>query len=109
MIKQLPATFFIIFCCMQVSAQRKMIRLDTTCSYNGQHREITDTLKNKTATITEVAGRVVLIIDEKKYFACNLPKMADKQKILVSGYVLQVLPYERLIGAPLKLTKASIR
>lgn len=85
---------------------KKAIKLKSDCFWENKKRKVIDTLINKTALISREKENYILMIDKKKYFACNLPDKLKGNKIIISGLVYQGLATEKLIGTPLKLTKA---
>lgn len=91
-------------------AQRKQpvqIKLEKHCDFDAQNRKRVGRLVNKIATVTREGSYIILLINEDKYMACNLPLTIKQKRIRVSGNVLETFQTERLIATPFKLTKAT--
>lgn len=91
------------------SRNKSKIKLDKTCFFDTQNRKIVDSLSNKIATVKRQFNYIILIIDNKKYFTCNIPFTIKQKQICVTGYILETFETEKVIATPLKITKATTR
>jgi|SRR5690348_8935997 len=92
--------------CLAQSHFKNKIQLQSSCFWEQKPRKIVDTLKKQIAFIVKKNNIQLLVINNKKYFACNLPETISSSKILITGYVLQTLQTEKVIATPLKLISA---
>lgn len=92
-------------CYSQKNLYKTPIKLDKKCFYD-QKRSVTDSIKNVEGVLSFENDFYVLTVKDRKYIVCNLPKGINNKTILVSGYILQIMPNERLMGTPLRLSKA---
>ncbi len=99
--------FFILSngCYSQKNLYKNPIKLDKKCFYD-QKRSVTDSIKNVEGVLSIENDFYVLVVKDRKYIVCNLPKGIKNKTLLVSGYILQIMPNERLMGTPLRLSKA---
>ncbi len=101
--------FFINTNCICQKRNKSKIKLDKTCFFDTQNRKIVDSLSNKIATVKRQFNYIILIINNKKYFTCNIPFTIKQKQICVTGYILETFDTEKVIATPLKITKATIR
>jgi len=100
----------IVFCSHYPFAQKrykKCIKLEKNCAF--QNRKVTDSFKNQVAYLSFQNDIYILTFKDQKYIVCNLPAGLTSKTLKVSGKVLEILPTERLMGTPLRLTKACSR
>jgi hypothetical protein len=99
----------ILFSCSGFAQQayKKVVKLGKHCSY--QNRNVVNSLKNKIAILSRQDEFYILTVKGQKYMPCNLPADIKSGTIMISGFILQIFPNERLMATPLKLTKASLR
>ena len=93
--------------CFGQHAYKKPVKLGKACTY--QNRKAVNTLKNKVALLSTENDLYILTINDKRYIPCNLPAGIKSKSIMISGSILQIFPNERLMGTPLRLSKASVK
>jgi hypothetical protein len=108
--KTITSITFLLLLSSSANAQKrsKAIKLINSCYWEDNKRDVSDSLKNVTAIVTEIAGNIYLTINGNKYAACNLPANLKAKKLVISGIVFAPLPTERLAAMPLKITSAKI-
>lgn len=89
------------------SRNTSQIKLDKTCFFDNQNRKTIDSLTNKIAKVTRKFNYIILVIDDKKYLACNIPLTIKQKQIRVTGYILQTFETEKVIATPLKIINAT--
>jgi hypothetical protein len=82
------------------------IALSQDCYWDTKARKVVDSLTNDTAVVSLQSGITILAVGDMKYAPCNFPPGFVGKQVVVSGYVLQIMDYERMIATPFKLTKA---
>ncbi len=85
----------------------KAIKLQQKCFY--ENRNVTNSIKDAEAELTVQNNFYVLKVKDRKYIPCNLPAGIKHQSIIISGEILQIMPNERLMGTPLRLSSAYIK
>ncbi len=106
-IKHFLFIIFILFCAGCSFSQQgynKNITLEKTCTF--KDRKVVDSFKNQIGDLSWQNDIYIITIKDRRFIACNLPAGIQNKLIMVSGNVLEILPTERLMGTPLRVTKA---
>ena len=103
------ATFSLISGTTGFAQTKRFIRLDSQgCIEQLKRRKIIDSFSDKLATVFKnEQGYQLLIISKVKFIPCNLPKLPNGTKLIVSGYVLMTFNYEKVIATPIVLRNAK--
>ena len=98
---------FIVLSASCTSSQQSFknpIALETSCHF--KNRKVVDTFKDQIAELSFQNELYIITFNDRKFIACNLPAGIESKSILISGDILEIYPTERLMGSPLRVTKA---
>lgn len=71
-----------------------------------EDREVTQEVTDEKATITKILDYYMFTTESRRWQPCDIPTEFQEEglKVIVSGQVMSIFPYERRAGTPFRTT-----
>ena len=71
-----------------------------------EDREVTKEVTEEKATITKILDQYMFTTESRRWQPCDVPTEFQEEglKVIVSGQVMNIFPYERRAGTPFRTT-----